>query len=373
MAIQKISGVTIDLDSQAAGDVAYYDGEVSTWVRLEKGVAGEVLTMNEEADAPQWGTAPPTWSPLGTIRGYSCGGNNGSWYTETRYSRIDNYSFVTDGNATDWGDLVRDNYHIAATASATHGYCMGGEYHIGHWQTGYAAYTDTIQKFSFAANANATDVGNLTVVHDHGTGHTDGTHGYNCYHFGMSGTATQPAIAPPVNAVDKFSFETDGDATDVGNMNVNQNQWGGLSSITHGYYGADTGVPNGALAGNINQFSFANATTATDVGDMIITANAAGGSMSETHGYFSGGSGTNVIQKFSFAALGNSTDVGDLLHTGHAPGSSSSTTHGYNAGGWMGEQNPSNQINKWTTANDNNATDVGDLWAVNYGNSGAQV
>ena len=39
----------------------------------------------------------------------------------------------------------------------------------------------------------------------------------------------------------------------------------------------------------------------------------------------------------------------------------------------MGEQNPSNQINKWTTAQDNNATDVGDLWAVNYGNVGTQV
>jgi hypothetical protein len=39
----------------------------------------------------------------------------------------------------------------------------------------------------------------------------------------------------------------------------------------------------------------------------------------------------------------------------------------------MGEQNPSNQINKWSTSTDANATDVGDLWAINYGACGAQV
>ena len=374
MAIQKISGVTIDLDSQAAGDVAYFDGEVSTWVRLAKGTTGQVLTMNENATAPQWGIAPPTWSPLGTIRGYSAGGNNGSWYTETRYTQIDNYSFVNDGNATDWGDLVRDNYHTAGTASATHGYAMGGEYHVGHWQTGYAAYTDTIQKYSFAANADATDVGNLTVIHDHGTGHSDGENGYNCYVFGKAADPTSPAISPAVNAVDKFPFATDTNATDVGDMNVNQNQGGGLSSITHGYYSTDTGVPNGALAGNINQFSFASPATATDVGDMVVNVVAPGGSMSETHGYFSGGAGnTNQIQKFSFASLGNSTDVGDMLHGGHAPACSSSTTHNYNAGGWQGEQNPSNVIDKWATASDADATGVGTLWAVNYGASGSQV
>ena len=37
MAIQKISGVTIDLDSQASGDVTYFDG--TDWVRLGKGEA----------------------------------------------------------------------------------------------------------------------------------------------------------------------------------------------------------------------------------------------------------------------------------------------------------------------------------------------
>ena len=131
MAIQKIGGSIIELISQAAGDVAYYNSEVGTWVSLPKGEAGEVLTMNEEEDAPRWGAAPPTWLPLGTLRGYSCGGNNGSWYTSTRYNNIDSYSFVSDGNATDWGDLIRDNYYMASTSSATHGYICGGRNQAG--------------------------------------------------------------------------------------------------------------------------------------------------------------------------------------------------------------------------------------------------
>lgn len=362
MAIQKISGVTIDLIDQASGDVAYYNSEVGHWVRLAKGEAGEVLTMNDEADAPQWGPAPPTWVPQGTLRGYASGGNSGSHSASSRYDWIDTYSFVTDGNATDWGDLVRDTYMMSGTASATHGYVMRGEF----WVTNPAGsdYVDTIQKFSFAANADATDVGDCSEAREQGTGHSSGVNGYCCYTIGWPLTS---------NRVDRFPFATDTNATDVGDVNINSTAWGGISSETHGYYSTDNTVANGALSGNINQFAFANEATAADVGEMIVVVDHCGGSMSETHGYFSGGGSSNQIQKFSFATLGNATDVGDLLHTGHTPACSSSTTHGYNAGGWMGEQNPSNQINKWSTATDANAVDVGDLRGANYGIVGAQV
>ena len=372
MAIQKISGVTIDLISQASGDVTYFNEEVGSWVRLAKGEPGEVLIMNEDETAPQWGPAPPIWMPLGTLRGYSSGGNSGMYTTETRYDNIDTYSFVSDANATDWGDLIRDNYHCAGSSSATHGYCMGGEHSVNPYPSQASVFDDHIQKFAFATNANATDVANINVASSHGTGHTSGENGYHCYNL------TAPNWPIVTNNVDRFPFATDTNATDVGDVNINQNPQGGVSSLTHGYYSTDSGIPNGALAGNINQFSFASPATATDVGDMVVLANANHGSQSETHGYFSGGENApgprlNQIQKFSFASLGNSTDVGDLLHTGTSPSCSSSTTHNYNAGGWMSEQNPSNQINKWTTAQDANATDVGDLWAVNYGNVGAQV
>ena len=362
MATQKIPGRAIKLGTDTAGDVTYFDGDA--WRRLPIGEAGEVLTMNTAGTFPEWGAAQCPWNQ-GVLRGYSSGGNSGLHTTTSRYSRIDNYSFVTDGDATDWGDLIRDNYQLAGTASATHGYAMAGEHTINPYPGQVAVYDDHIQKFSFAAQADATNVSDSSLAHDHGTGHSDGTNGYNCYVLGWPLTST---------IVDKFPFATDTDATDVGDCNVNQNPNGGMSSCTHGYYGTEPGIPNGALAGNINQFSFANAATATDVGDVIVNPQSMGCSMSETHGYFSGGSGNNnQIQKFSFATHGNATDVGDLNHGGTAPSCSSSTTHNYNTGGWQGEQNPSNVIDKWSTANDVDATGVGTLWAVNYGACGSQV
>ena len=41
-------------DSIAAGDVFYWNG--TTLVRLAKGTAGQVLTMNGGATAPEWAT-----------------------------------------------------------------------------------------------------------------------------------------------------------------------------------------------------------------------------------------------------------------------------------------------------------------------------
>ena len=48
-----VTGLTIA--SQAAGDILYFNG--TNWVRLAKGTAGQVLTMNAGATAPGWQTS----------------------------------------------------------------------------------------------------------------------------------------------------------------------------------------------------------------------------------------------------------------------------------------------------------------------------
>ena len=252
----------------------------------------------------------------------------------------------------------------SGSSSQTHGYSAG---HVSY--AGPQVFSNVIQKVSFAvAEADSTDVANLTVARTSAGGATAINEQYG---YCVAGHHTIPSS---INTIDKYPFASDSDATDVGDVNVNTSPNGNISSVTHGYYTADPGTANGALAGNINRFAFASPATSADVGDMITNPANGGGSQSETHGYISGGAGnSNQIQKFSFASLGNATDVGDMLHGGNGPACASSTTHNYNAGGWQSEQNPTNQINKWTTAQDNNATDVGDLWAPNYGNVGTQV
>lgn len=63
---QGSGGVILELGSDAAGDVYYFDG--TRLVRLAKGAAGEFLVMNSGATAPEWGglndfsSATPTTS-----------------------------------------------------------------------------------------------------------------------------------------------------------------------------------------------------------------------------------------------------------------------------------------------------------------------
>jgi hypothetical protein len=65
-----------------------------------------------------------------------------------------------------------------------------------------------IQKYTFAANNNSTDVGNLTVTRGNVSGTSSLTFGYT--QGGWTGSYH--------NVIDKHSFSSDGNASDVGNL-----------------------------------------------------------------------------------------------------------------------------------------------------------
>ena len=77
----------------------------------------------------------------GTVSGYVVGG-----YTSSRVDIIDKYSFTSDGNGTDVGNLTGPRNNTAGNASATHGYT----------NTGYkpSTYSNEIEKFSFVTDIN---------------------------------------------------------------------------------------------------------------------------------------------------------------------------------------------------------------------------
>ena len=79
-----------------------------------------------------------------TTHGYTAAGYPSS-------NVIDKFAFATDGNATDVGDLTITRSNGTGVSSTTHGYTTGGY-----------PYTDVIEKHSFTIDGNATDVGNLT-------------------------------------------------------------------------------------------------------------------------------------------------------------------------------------------------------------------
>ena len=282
------------------------------------------------------------WVFQGSAYGYLAGGYHN---TAPAYAAdvIDKFSFTSNANATDVGNLIEGRYSTAGAASSTHGFISGGYGAI-------TTYTDAIEKFSLVSDGNSVDTtANLTVnVNQCGSCHTS-THGY------VIGGLEQPA-GSDTNVIQRYSFVSTADSTDVGDATAANNHISGCSSTTHGYY------YNGE-AGNIGKFAFGSSVTSSSVGNMLATVRAHNGSSSTTYGYrhSSGSTNIRVIEKVSFSSDGNSTNVGNVTarpSNTESPGGASSTTHGYSTGG---AYPPSNIIDKYSFASDGDATDVGDL------------
>ena len=144
------------------------------------------LTVNDQY---RTGTASST-------HGYVHGG------TPPQQNIIEKFSFSADGNATDVGNLTSTTYASAGSNSDTHGYRMGGY-----------PLVNTIDKYSFATDGNATDAGDLIRTQRFLNGTSSASHGYA---FGGQYSAPGPAIFN--SDIQKFEFASDGDATDVGDL-----------------------------------------------------------------------------------------------------------------------------------------------------------
>ena len=154
------------------------------------------------------------------------------------------------------GTLTVGRYTTAGAASDTHGYTAGGY--------GPGA-VNTIDKFPFATENNATDVGDLTQARFLASGTNSGENGYASGGFA-------PSAPGRVNIIDKYPFSTDTNASDVGDLSTtNRDKMAGNSSKTHGYGSSGESTPSPAPTvpeATIDKFPFAVDANATDVGDV---------------------------------------------------------------------------------------------------------
>jgi hypothetical protein len=305
-----------------------------------------------------------SYSFQGSTSGYTSGGNLNP-PAPVFSNTIDKFPFASDANATDVGDLTEERNGSAGQSSADNGYTSGGY--------GPGGVTNVIDKFPFASDANATDVGDMTGTRNKTAGQSSSVNGYN--------SGGSQASLPYLNIIEKFPFSSDANATDVGDMTAVREKPAGQSSTVSGY---NSGGSSPGASNVIDKFPFASDANATDVGDITVAQLGANGQSSTVSGYTSGGSSptipgfaTNVIDKFPFASDGNATDVGDLSVARYgSAGSQSSTASGYTSGGTDPTISPtrSNVIDKFPFASDANATDVGDLSVTrNSGGEGQQV
>ena len=119
------------------------------------------------------------------------------------------YTFTATDGINTATKAVTITYSGLATSAfsamgTSFGYVMGGK-----GDSGPPAYAqNTIQKYSFASDTNSTDTGDLTAVGQYGAGGRNATHGY-FFHSGSGYHSTQGG------RVEKFSFASDGNAAAV--------------------------------------------------------------------------------------------------------------------------------------------------------------
>ena len=352
-----LTGISGFVDTTSANDPATNTNPVTgvgtVWVNS---TSGEIFICTDAtADANIWtnvGAGSGDISPFiyqGTQFGFCMAGNH-----PTR-NHIQKYSYTADANATDVADLTYAAQGPQGGRSKTYGYCAGGEPSL-----------DTINKFSFADGTDATDIGNLTVGRSlwGGQGASSGDAVY--WHGGEHGASRS-------NVIDKRITSSDGDASDVGNLTTVKYGAAGASSDTHGY--ALGGYTNGTRYDTVERYAFASDGNAVDTTqDLTEAVNNPFGSNSTTHAYAAGGAPASgysqLIKKLAFNSSADATNIGNLSVGGTGNGAgTSSTTHGYCHGGYPSYRNV---IEKFSFSSDGNATDVGDLVVGVENSSGTQ-
>ena len=316
--------------------------------------SGELYCCTDAtADANVWtnvGTGTtnvePVYKHQGEIYGWRIGGGPSA-------VQIDRYPFATQTNATDVGDLATYGGIgcQGGACSKTHGFKVGGD----------GGGTTPIDKFAFTSggSVSVTDHGDLAIGVYAGA-----TAGNGDYIWKAGGYRYSPNGL--IDDIEKFATATDSDASKTGDLNTGVAYLAaGQSSETNGYMaGGHTGT-YGPSSSPIRKWSFASDGNSTSPASLYQNQSYPSSNSSTTHGYAHGGyNGINVIQKFTFAADNNATDVGDLVVAGDYCIGSSSTTHGYAAGN---RNAPQNTIERYSFSADGNSTDWADLNHTNNG------
>lgn len=290
----------------------------------------------------------------GSATGYAMGGDPSG---AGQLNVVDKWSFTSDGNATDVGDLpVSVAPYGGGGSSTTKGYSFGG-------YSGSDVESD-IHGMPFAAESPIADAGDLHPLQGYrSTQAVDASNAFTTGGF---------YNAPPFTAttlISKFPFASEGTATDSGGDLTVASGVTSIPSPSNAYV-----VDDGTV--NIYKFPFAiSSGTVSDVMDLSTSGNPYhASSQSTTHGYVGHGGQTNPFQasnlsvdKFAFAS--DTLSAGVLCVTGTGPATyktrgggqqgNSSDDNGYTTGG--NAPTDLNIIDKFPFASDSNATDVGDL------------
>ena len=146
-------------------------------------------------------SSPAGHSDIGNSYGYcSSGGPN--------TNVIQRFAMASSGNSADVGDLTVAWSERAGNSSLTHGYTTG--------KAETATSSNAIDKFAFAASSNSTDIGDMPQQLHESCGCSSTTNGYTM--GGGRQAAPTSSERQGSDYIFKFSFSADGNGTDIGNL-----------------------------------------------------------------------------------------------------------------------------------------------------------
>ena len=309
-----------------ANTIQHKRGTEAEWTAADPTLAAGQVGVETDTGKFKIGNGSAAWSALGyfetaeAVAAYTFQGSNYGYTSGgvAFLNVIDKFPFAVDANATDVGDLTVGKEQPSGQSSAESGYTSGG-----YDNTPPGVYTSVIEKFPFASDANATNIGNLSQDVYQNQGNSSSENGYS-----VGGTT--PGTTN-VSRINKFPFAADESATYSADLYIAQRAGSGQSSSEYGY--STGGISPTGLYGNVIQkFPFAADTDAADVGDLttgVFSSNK--GQSSETHGYATSSTTGFNVQKFSFASDGNAATYGTV--TSGAGAGQSSTEKGFISGG----------------------------------------
>jgi hypothetical protein len=327
---------------------------------------GELFNCTDAtAGANVWlnvgGGSGDVWRYQGAIAGYTAGGCI-TTADNSYINRIDKYNFAASmSRTTDVGNLSVAKFRNLGTHSSTHGFSVGGS-----TTAPVSGYINTIEKYSFSSDGDASDNGDLAIAYGQGGTTSSRTHGYVFHGALVGGTGAGDAKHQ------KHQFATSANAERLGDLQVTRYASAGNSDLHAGYsvggYSTAYGAPN--TKGEIYKHSYSSGSSSNiKTGDLAAPKSSGPGNgvSSTTHGYAMGGynepSISSNYEKYSFASNSNGTSVGNLTGTRYGNSGWSSTTHGYTGGGVQPGSSPVMQsgIDQFAFASGGNMTDIGDL------------
>tara|TARA_R110002153_G_scaffold64818_1_gene173570 strand:+ start:172 stop:1272 length:1101 start_codon:yes stop_codon:yes gene_type:complete len=300
-------------------------------------------------------TIPLPWG--GASYGFSVGGQTPGTPWTSGSNIIQRYSFASDGDATDYKDLASAGVYTSSVSDTKNNNIYTTSSGTGTGTEKWSVSNATTAVSSPVVNLSSKYGGTSAFSTVNGTGY-------------FAGGFTVPNSA----SIDKFATASEGTCTDVGDLlhNYMARVSGSAYSLEAAYAtGSYPGLSGAGGSKQIHKWTFATDGNATDVGDVSYNNGTADGaygiqsSYGPTHGYFTGVSAgitsNKEIHSFSFASEGDTTDGGDLdTHVAMGGGAATSTTHGYTAGGYGSVG--TTRIQKFsTTGATATGTNVGDL------------